>query len=388
MICLICGQNKVNLENLNVPNSISENLLYHILTCLESQTPQIYTTDQQLDLIKHTNFWRMIFNKTFQSVVITESNISTVRKECDAYEERLRHLKAFYSTFCPPNKVVDSDLYTRDLETKLKILSNVSLKETSSPHYWERHEDVIQKAADIYEFANSKTFINIYETHLSQITDEVNVNYVIIKTFKNYKEKKWMQLKYSEAFPLWKGVTDIKTELELISKVTYLSKSNKDLENSLKHLTAIPKWEERLQKLSAVVAEFVRYVNDHNPIDNENYWSLIKELASASDLLDFLQTIAEHDIKNLINGVDDFSDERWIQEDTVSSLIQVKQLVVQLMNKANKIDEFLRVIQKISQENPSLPNKITVCAGFNMALQNIYVISFNTHITLSYNIII
>ncbi|CAG8622504.1 10299_t:CDS:10 [Gigaspora margarita] len=55
--------------------------------------------------------------------------------------------------------------------------------------------------------------------------------------------------------------------------------------------------------------------------------------------------------------IDDFSDERLIQEDTVSSLIQVKQLVVQLMNKANKIDEFLRVIQKISQENPSLPNK-------------------------------
>ncbi|KAF0511311.1 e3 ubiquitin-protein ligase [Gigaspora margarita] len=73
------------------------------------------------------------------------------------------------------------------------------------------------------------------------------------------------------------------------------------------------------------VAEFLTYINDHNPIDNENYWSLIKELASASDLLDFLQTITEHDIKNLINGVDDFSDERLIQEDTVSSLIQVKQ---------------------------------------------------------------
>ncbi|RIB16990.1 hypothetical protein C2G38_2038117 [Gigaspora rosea] len=468
MICWICGQNKVNLENLDVPNSVSENLLCHILTCLENQTPQIYNTEQQLDLIKHTDFWRMIFNakgyvsilrkhshvmkirttisnlasaivdktidiktlqailskcrdeqlykclnvvnnpntkEAFQNVVITESNISTVRKECNAYEERLRHLKAFYSTFCPPNKVVDSDLYTRDLEAKLKILSNVSLNETLSPHYWERHEDVIQKTADTYEFANSKTFVNIYETHLSQITDEVNVNYVINalvpavrddhnKTFKKYKEKKWMQVKYSEAFPLWKGVTDIKAELELISKVTYLSKNNKDLENSLKHLTAIPKWEERLQKLSAVVeifkvpddwlgrslkiirddilylgkiAEFVKYLNDYNPIDNENYWSLIKELASASDLL---QTIAEHDIKNLINGVDDFSDERLIQEDTMLAFIQIKQLVVQLMNKANKIGEFLKVLQKISQIYPSLPNKITVCAGFNMALQN------------------
>ncbi|CAG8764642.1 9708_t:CDS:2, partial [Gigaspora rosea] len=199
MICLICGQNEVNLENLDVSNSISENLLCHILTCLESQTPQIYTTDQQLDIIKHTDFWRMIFNaknnvtilhkhshvmkirttisnfasaivdktidiktlqailskssdehlykclnvvnnsntkKTFQSVIVTESNISAVRKECNAYEERLRHLKAFYSTFCPPSKVVDSYLYTRDLEGKLKMLSNISLNDTSSSHYW------------------------------------------------------------------------------------------------------------------------------------------------------------------------------------------------------------------------------------------------------------
>ncbi|RIB18334.1 hypothetical protein C2G38_2310605 [Gigaspora rosea] len=242
MICLICGQNEVNLENLDVSNSISENLLCHILTCLESQTPQIYTTDQQLDIIKHTDFWRMIFNaknnvtilhkhshvmkirttisnfasaivdktidiktlqailskssdehlykclnvvnnsntkKTFQSVIVTESNISAVRKECNAYEERLRHLKAFYSTFCPPSKVVDSYLYTRDLEGKLKMLSNISLNDTSSSHYWGRHDDIIQMAEDIYEFSNSKTFIDIYETHLSQITDEINVDYVV-----------------------------------------------------------------------------------------------------------------------------------------------------------------------------------------------------------------
>ncbi|CAG8604391.1 25094_t:CDS:2, partial [Cetraspora pellucida] len=474
MICLICGQNnKVNLENLDVPNSISENLLCHIMTCLENQTSQINTTEQQLDLIKNANFWRMIFNargnvttlhkhsyvtkirtalsnlagsivdktidiktlqailkyddrqlskclnvanspnakKTFQSVIISENSISTVRKECKIYEDRLRCLKAFYSTFCPPEKVVDSDVYTTDLEGKLKILSKVQLKEALSSRYWERHEDFIQKVAEAYKFANSKTFTNMFETQLSQITDEIQVDYVInalipavreeyIKIFKQYKDKKWSGIKYSEAFPLWKNVEDVKKELELINEVVYLGRNNHELEISIRNLTAIPKWEERIQKLSAVVeifhvpvktedwlgrslkilredvlvlgkvVEFVKYCKDHNQTDNENYWSLIKELSSASDLLEFLQDIAENDIKNLINGADDYSDERLIQADTVSSLIQVKQLVVQLMNKSKKIDEFLKVLLKISQENPSLPNKITVCAGSNMALQN------------------
>ncbi|CAG8692509.1 10656_t:CDS:2, partial [Racocetra persica] len=463
MIRWICGQNnKVNLDNLDVPNSISESLLCHIMTCLENHTSQVYTSDQQLDLIKHTNFWRLIFNargnvavlhkhsyvmkirtaisnlassivdktidiktlqailskydkdrqlseclnvanspntkKTFQSVIISENNISAVRKECKTFEDRFRCLKAFYSTFCPPDKIADSELYTTDLEAKLKMLSKVQLKEALSSRYWERHEDLLQKVADAYEYANSMTFTNIYETHLSQITDEIQVDYVIntlipevreeyLKTFKKYKDKKWEQIKYSEAFPLWKGVDDVKTELELINKSVYLGRNNQDLEKSIKHLTAIPKWEERLHKLSAVVeifnvsvktedwlgrslkilkedvlvlgkvVEFVKYCKDHNPTDNENYWLLIKELSSASDLVEFLQTIAENDIKNLINGVDDFSDERLIQADTVSSLIQVKQSVVQLMNKSSK--EFLRVLLKISRENPSLPNKIT-----------------------------
>ncbi|CAG8759712.1 20936_t:CDS:2, partial [Cetraspora pellucida] len=475
MICLICGQNnQINLENLDVPNSISENLLCHIMTCLESHTSQINSTEQQLDLIKHANFWRVIFDargnvailhkhsyatkirttisnlagsivdktidiktlqailskhddrqlseclnvlhspnakKTFQSVIISENNILAVRNECKTYESRLRCLKAFYRTFCPSDKVVDSDVYTIDLEGKLKILSKVQLKEALSSRYWERHEDLIQKVAEACKFANFKTFTNMFETHLSQITGEIqfdcDTNALIpavreeyIKIFKQYKDKKWKGIKYSEAFPLWKNVDDIKKELELINEVVYLGRNNHELEISIRNLTAIPKWEERIQKLSAVVeifhvpvktedwlgrslkilredvlvlgkvVEFVKYCKDHNQTDNENYWSLIKELSSASDLLEFLQDIAENDIKNLFNGANDYSDERLIQADTVSSLIQVKQLVVQLMNKSNKIDEFLKVLLKNSQENPSLPNKITICAGSNMALQN------------------
>ncbi|CAG8782589.1 4251_t:CDS:1, partial [Dentiscutata erythropus] len=129
--------------------------------------------------------------------------------------------------------------------------------------YLEKHEDIIMKAAEIYEFTNIKTFTNIYEMQLKRITDDIQVDHVVnalipavrdkhVKIFKKYENKEWVKIKYSEAFSLWKGVIDVKTELELISsKVVVLNNSDiNNLEDSLKHLTPIPKWNERLQNLS------------------------------------------------------------------------------------------------------------------------------------------
>ena len=76
---------------------------------------------------------------------------------------------------------------------------------------------------------------------------------------------------------------------------------------------------------------------------NQECWKLIKELSNADDFISFLKEIAAHDIKNMINGVDDHSDERLIQEDTVSSLIQVKQSLLPLMTKTSlNLDKFLK----------------------------------------------
>ncbi|KAF0553186.1 kinase-like domain-containing protein [Gigaspora margarita] len=233
-----------------------------------------------------------LFTECWQDDPGQRPKIDKVMSELkEKYEKKLEQFKVFYSTFCLPSKVVDLALDAYDVEEKLKKLS--CLQSNFLPYqYLEHYEDVIMKAADLYESANSNTFTNVYETYLSQITDEVNVNYVINtlipvvrdehrKTFKNYKEKKWMQIKYSEAFPLWKGVTDIKAELELINKVSY-------------HL-------------------FV-------------------------DLLEFLQTVAEQAIKNFVNDVDDFFDE---QEAVVSLLTQVKQL----RNISNRVEVTKEKIQ-------------------------------------------
>ncbi|PKB92277.1 hypothetical protein RhiirA5_445299, partial [Rhizophagus irregularis] len=96
-------------------------------------------------------------------------------------------------------------------------------------------------------------------------------------------------------------------------------------------------------------------------------------LSSAEEFLSFLKKIAEHDIKNFINGVDDYSDEKLIQEDTVSSFIQVKQFLFPLMNKnMETISDLLKQLLNVIKKNHTLGEKIALCNSCNMTLQNMY----------------
>src|SRR5436190_23573681 len=89
--------------------------------------------------------------------------------------------------------------------------------------------------------------------------------------------------------------------------------------------------------------------------------------------MSFLKEIAEHDIKNLTKGVDVRSDERLIVEETVSSLIQVKQFLFPLMNnKMEIIADFLKELLLIIGKDHTLAEKIALCSSSNMALQNMY----------------
>ncbi|PKB91676.1 hypothetical protein RhiirA5_448056, partial [Rhizophagus irregularis] len=107
--------------------------------------------------------------------------------------------------------------------------------------------------------------------------------------------------------------------LEELETVVYLFKiprsENDWLNESLKFLRDDSK---KLNQISS----FFNHLNNNISNVNQECWKLIKELSNADDFISFLEEIVEHDIKNLINDEDDHSDERLLQEDTVSSLIQ------------------------------------------------------------------
>ncbi|CAG8458228.1 27153_t:CDS:2 [Dentiscutata erythropus] len=345
------------------------------------------------------------------SIILSKEGIRKLRKQCESYELILDQLRIFYTQFCPLGKVKDVQQYLDDMNSRTKQLRNITLKESQELNHWEYHEKTRNAAELVYKPSKSQTFRNIFEIIIQDAKEDLTVEAVaqtlIPQVFERYKKScceyaRWEELTCSKGSILWKNVSNVNHELDIIDDYMKMERNQKLLD-TLTHLSQYPKQIERLKQLAEVVKifkvtqtnddfiykfqmlfkgdylwlgklnNFFDIYNSHLSIIDENCWELIKELSDASDFIVFLRSVAEHDIKNLINGVDDHSDERLIQEDTVSSLIQVKQFLLPLLN-ANSLSlkQFLHELRGITDANPSLGSKIALCNSSNMALQNMY----------------
>ncbi|RHZ78724.1 hypothetical protein Glove_157g11 [Diversispora epigaea] len=307
----------------------------------------------------------------------------------------VKKLKTYYEIFCPTTNVSDVQGYISKIDTESKMLS-----------HWEFHSETIEMARKVYGFAQSQTFVNIFNKHLTEIAEMLTVEDITkttltkaLKDFaqlsKQYEGQDWEKLKCINAASLWKDVTNVELELKLMENYVALDKNQKNFENlvkTLKQLASIPNWVVHLEQLLTIIEIFnVPYEKDHwliksrrilqddiltlgklnnffdylngnlAEIDNDTFWPFVEEL---SDFFEFIN-IAEHDINNLINGVDGFNDERLNQEDTVASLVEVQQLRLQLTKKAKKEDinikKFLDCLVSINTDNPTLISKISLC---------------------------
>ncbi|RHZ83844.1 hypothetical protein Glove_87g84 [Diversispora epigaea] len=476
----ICGNtNTDRIDILKINSDLSEQLIFNIMTKLQSHYIPPLTSEHLLNLLDSGQFWKLIFRaeghvenlhkhphvqqirddfnqlaslifektidikslqlilrytdtelftyfdcpnlkKKLNTVFVSKTDISDVRKQCKNYGSTLNKLRIYYEIFCPAENVSDVQEYLLKIDTESKMLSQIRLKDVISPEHWEFHSETIEMARKVYGFAESQTFGNIFNSLLSEVAEMLTVE-DITKTIltkalerfaqlcKQYKGQDWEKLKCSDAASLWKDVTNVELELKLMENYVALSKNKKNYDNlvkTLKRLVSVPFWVVRLEQLSTIIEifdvphekdwliksrhilqddiltlgklnNFFDYLNGNlSKIDSDTCWSLIKELSEAGDFLEFLKRISKHDIKNLINGVDDFNDERLIQEDAVASLIQVQQLLLQLMNKVKSKDisikKFLADLAAINSDNPTLVGKITLCLSCNMALQNMY----------------
>lgn len=109
---------------------------------------------------------------------------------------------------------------------------------------------------------------------------------------------------------------------------------------------------------------------------SEDTVNIMIALGKATTLISFLRTIVDDDIKNLIDAVEDIS-EQQVRESTVSALIEVKQFLHPLLLQSERnCEDFFQILErqtKSSRANSaSLPQKVEDCIQNLHNLKSLY----------------
>ncbi|KAF0556640.1 e3 ubiquitin-protein ligase [Gigaspora margarita] len=398
-------------------------MMIHLTTSIRNQTIKIrllrkifnYFVNDNILLTNYIN--SAIENYPGEYDLITYEIIENNFNQCYEYNSILERLQKFYKLFCPSQLVSDVNQYFDDLT---KRSNDATLKESYVKDHWSMHSISIEILENYYHFVESQTFCNIFQVTLkAEVTVKQVMNTTIKEAIENYTTKckefdNWEEIKCSVASEFWRNTNVGHVEKEISFMTPYVDKlksSNnaQNLNGSVKLLVSIPPALERLHQLQIVIETLgvtprnqsswvkvlISELEDkelllrqlHKIFDrlNENekmlsltndVWSTIIEISSAIDFVIFLKSLVGHDLTHLINGVDDHSDERLIQENTVHTFIQVKQILEPLLKESlegsYEIQEFLHMLRGIIKKNPSLVSKLRQCNANSRALMNLY----------------
>ncbi|GES73767.1 hypothetical protein GLOIN_2v1785271 [Rhizophagus clarus] len=354
------------IENiLMVPNLMSEEILCHIMTILQNKLSATNPSKHHLNILGTSNLWNIILRATGE-VMKLHSN-PFVKRVRESINELCRLFR---------EKMFDMQLLQQLLEySDEKLLQHFDKVVSKKKNI----DDVLLQRFDITQFDILLKFYTDFcpasqVKHVDDYIQDIKIPYIqenaaatkveyisqrlIPDVFKKYDTvckqfKEWEKLKISDVALFCKNFTNIDVELDLMGSykgykkletVLQLFEIKRSDDDWLKKSVDILK--DDSMKLNQINGFFVYLDNNLSNVNNE---------------------IAAHDIKNLINGIDDRSDEKLIQDETVSSLIQV------IMNK-NKIEDvtsFLILLSIVIDKNPTLGEKIILCNSC-MALRNMY----------------
>ncbi|CAG8475917.1 287_t:CDS:2, partial [Dentiscutata heterogama] len=378
-----------------------------------------YSGDKNEDLIKYFNSAIESQPGNIDHLIINNKTLVAIRRQCQKYTLTFTRLDKFYERFCSSALIIDAREYHEDLLRKRDDIKTVTLGESDTRDYWSIHSATIDVMETSYHLVESQTFNNIFQAILKAETRELNVEIVTteimqmaITQYNTICEgyEKWENIKCSEADKFWKHVdpNNIHSEIDFMTRAL----PNKQLQlltSSITYLINITSYKEKLNNLLIVIENlkiahnpnlwvitFSNSLGDENLVLgnlqkkigdihkqfkqlklSEEFWSIIKEMACSKECINFLQELVGHDLKNLINGADDHSDERLIQEDTVSTFIQVKQILEPLLSKNEDtaqlaVDKFIKSLVDIIKTNTLLASKLRLCNAHTQALKNMY----------------
>ncbi|XP_078588710.1 uncharacterized protein LOC144869352 [Branchiostoma floridae x Branchiostoma japonicum] len=125
-----------------------------------------------------------------------------------------------------------------------------------------------------------------------------------------------------------------------------------------------------LSELHRAVDKVEKIISKLSDEDND----IIEQLCRSSDLLAFLRDIVDEDLRNLIDAVEEHS-EQFVNESTVSNLIEVKRYLQPLLkdNFDNNPERFIHKLQHYHELSiRNLPEKISDCSINFHSLKGLY----------------
>ncbi|XP_078659777.1 uncharacterized protein LOC144904631 [Branchiostoma floridae x Branchiostoma belcheri] len=125
-----------------------------------------------------------------------------------------------------------------------------------------------------------------------------------------------------------------------------------------------------LSELHRAVDQVEKIISKLSEQDND----IIEQLSRSSELLAFLRDVVEEDLRNLIDAVEEHS-EQFVNESTVSNLIEVKRYLQPLLkdNFDNNPEKFINKLQHYREMSiKNLPEKINDCSINFHSLKGLY----------------
>lgn len=180
-----------------------------------------------------------------------------------------------------------------------------------------------------------------------------------------------------QAFKMYSKFDEQREKVFLMSKV--LNVFGIDVMNDKKYQGAISEYEKLLGDFEDLtllqISSSLKLVEDILNIVDDNMLPIFKELKKASVLIDFLQTVVDEDIRNLIDAVEEHS-EQYVRESTVSDLIEIKRFLQPLLKKTfnGNILEFFNVMKNSKEKSgiKRIEQKIHECSSNLHSLKALY----------------
>ncbi|RIB04411.1 hypothetical protein C2G38_683040 [Gigaspora rosea] len=108
---------------------------------------------------------------------ITKKVLQDLRESYESYMDKLKKLDIFYKRFCV--KAIDKQDYILDIERKLNMQEIVILENITKELFWNFHYLIIDIAQRSYIYTESQTFKNVFEKYLESYEETLTVELIV-----------------------------------------------------------------------------------------------------------------------------------------------------------------------------------------------------------------